>query len=64
VCGDAYPVRAANVSGSITFTICGLRGSGLVSMIWMRDEWMPLTALTGAELQAKDERDRVGRRNV
>src|SRR6185436_4956194 len=36
-------VRAAKVSGSITFTICGLRGSGLVSMICMRDELMPGT---------------------
>ena len=31
VCGAAYPVRRATVSGSITFTICGRRGSGFVS---------------------------------
>ena len=43
VCGEAYPVRAASVSGSITFTIFGWRGSGLVSRMWMRDELMPGT---------------------
>ena len=30
-------------SGSMTRTMCGCVGSGLVSMMWMRDERMPGT---------------------
>ena len=35
--------RFASSSGSITFTIAGARGSGLVSRMWIRDELMPGT---------------------
>jgi len=44
VCSRLYPVRAATVCGSITFTIFGFVGSGFVSMTCRREERNPGTS--------------------
>jgi uncharacterized protein YdeI (YjbR/CyaY-like superfamily) len=38
-----YPEARITDSGSMTFTMRGRRGSGLVSMMWMREERRPGT---------------------